>query len=58
MVKGRPAKWLYGHQHRVYQENSFNAHEPAWYRENPQKRKIGVERKRGDLKCPSNRQTT
>jgi hypothetical protein len=32
IVKGQRAKWLYGHQHRVYRDNGWNAHEPAWYR--------------------------
>jgi hypothetical protein len=31
LVRGRPAKWAYGHQHRVHRPLQWNAHEPEWY---------------------------
>lgn len=37
-VKGQPAKFIQGHQHRVYRPDTWNAHEPQWYRDRERRR--------------------
>lgn len=34
-VKGRPMKFIGGHQHRVYRPSGSNFHEPWWYAKSP-----------------------
>ncbi len=38
-VKGRPTRFIQGHQHRIHTPGQWNAHEPSWYLQREQERR-------------------